>query len=83
MNLSLISKDKNGELQVSFFWISFLILLIGFLFGLGFSFAYFIINYVLGNDGYYIYHFIKEYKIAILLGLIVLFVVKFNKEMKK
>lgn len=74
MNWNLITKDNKGELQVSFFWFSLLIVFIGFLFGFGVFLANLTVNTVFGNDGYYAYFFIKEYFVFILLGIILLFV---------
>jgi len=80
MNWELVKKDKNGEIQVNFFWICVLIVFIGFLFGFGFSLAYFVINYVFGNDGYYFYFFIKTYWIGLFLLFILFCVYKLKKE---
>jgi hypothetical protein len=82
MDWNLVSKNKHGEIQVNFFWISILIVFIGFLFGLGFKFADFVINYTFANDGYYIYYFVNKYKIGILLIVLILFVIKISKENK-
>lgn len=37
MNWELITRDKQGETQISLLWISLLIVYVGFLFGIGFS----------------------------------------------
>jgi hypothetical protein len=74
MNWNLITKDKQGEVHVNFFWVSLLIVFCGFLFGLGLSLADLTINTTFGNDGYYIYFFIKKYFIGIILVILFILV---------
>jgi len=80
MNWELTSKNKSGEIQVNFFWVCTLIVFIGFLLGIGFTVAYFVIHYILGNDGFYIYFFFKKYWVALFIGFIVFCAYKIKKE---
>lgn len=46
MNFNLISKDKNGNTKVSFWGCSFLVFLLGLLFGFGFFVSHKLILYL-------------------------------------
>lgn len=83
MNLNLVSKDKQGELHVSFLWISLLIIFVGFLFGLGFAAAYVFIDAIYNGDGFYLYYFIKEYRVVILISVVLYIVYSLHKQDKE
>ena len=70
MDWKLIKKGKNGEIHVNFFWVCLLVIFFGFLLGFGFMLAYTLVNEIYNGDGFYIYYFLKEYKLVILIVLV-------------
>ena len=86
MNWELVKRDKDGELDVSIVLVCLIIVCCGFLFGIGLSAAYILIDSIYNGDGFYIYYFFKEYKIALIFSIIVLWLylsTKSDKEKKK
>ena len=82
MNWNLITKDRQGEIHVNFLWICLLIMFCGFLFGSGFVLAYIIIDTIYNGDGFYIYYFLKEYKIILLMLIMFGIIYYFKREEK-
>ena len=80
MNWELITRDKQGETQISLLWSSLLIVLIGFLFGLGFSIAYVIVDSIYVGDGFYLYYMLKEYNVVFAIAVVFFMVYSLKKQ---
>lgn len=80
MNWELITRDKQGEIHVSFLWIIMLITFVGFLFGLGFSIAYVIVDSLYTGDGFYLHYMLKEYNVVFAIAVVFFMVYSLKKQ---
>jgi len=91
MNWELISKDKNGETNIHFGYLCTIVVLVGFLFGLGFSLAYCVIDTIFYNEDWFVYKSIKENPMLILTTIsssmlsifIAFFIIDYIKDKKE
>jgi|PlaIllAssembly_1097288.scaffolds.fasta_scaffold03549_6 ABC-type antimicrobial peptide transport system permease subunit len=70
MNWHLVSRDEDGELNISFILVCLIIVLCGFLFGIGFSMAFLLVDTMLNKDGL-VFQFISDNRIftLVVIGL--------------
>ena len=71
MNWNLVSRDKDGEISISFVLVCLIVVLLGFLFGVGFSIAFLLVDTMLNKDGL-VFQFISDNRIftLVVIGLL-------------